>query len=166
MQAFDSKVLGERLEELTEVFQAKPISAKGISVWFNVLREFPTEKVCGVLIGWPRSHSKMPAPNDVWKIVNEQMIFEREKKAQAERREDPLSHPAIGGAQGKQFLIQIRKLIAGPELTPRAHWERVLANAKRGSIGYEYASQALIKMGAITREREPGEDDEEAALHF
>lgn len=160
MQPIDLKILSERLSELTEVFQAKTVSEKGLSVWFNVLREFPTEKVCGVLIGWPKSHSKMPAPNDVWKVVNEIMIGERERKAEQDRRAAEFS-PEVAGVQAKQFLKEIREKLNRPMLTPREHWERVLRTATPGSIGHYYASQALLKMGAVTVEREPGQDDEE-----
>lgn len=162
MQAFDSKILGERLSELSEVFQAKPVSEKGLTVWFNVLREFSTEKVCGVLIGWPRSHNKMPSPNDVWKIVNDQMISEREKKAAIERNEQPFAnaHPGVGGAQAEKFIEKMREILRKPKWTPTQHWERVLANSEAGSIGHEYAKAVLMKAGPIAQ-REPGEDAEE-----
>lgn len=162
MQAIDSGVLRDRLSDLSEVFQAKAVSEKGLTVWFNVLREFPTEKVCGVLIGWPRSHNKMPSPNDVWKIVNDQMISEREKKAAIERNEQPFSraHEGVGGAQAEKFISKMREILQRPKWTPKEHWERVLANSEAGSIGHEYAKAVLMKTGPIAQ-REPGEDAEE-----
>jgi hypothetical protein len=167
VQAFDSKLLGERLEELTEVFQAKPVSAKGLTVWFNVLREFPTEKVCGVLIAWPRTHTKFPAPAEVWKVVNEISIGERERKAEIERKAQPFEHVGVGGAKAEEFIAQMRKMLNKPAWTPREHWEKTLERSKPGSIGHEYATAALMKMGAITKkEREPGEDDEQKAVNF
>lgn len=160
MQAIDNKLLGDRLAELSEVFGAKPVSEKGLTVWFGVLREFPTEKVCSVLIGWPKSHGKMPTPNEVWKSVNEICIVEREKKAEEERRRAPFQ-PEVAGVQAEEFLAVMREMLKRPVFSPREHWERVLRTATPGSIGHDYATQALMKMGAITAEREPGQDDEE-----
>lgn len=171
MQAFDGKILGERLSELSEVFQAKPVSEKGLSVWFNVLREFPTEKVCGVLLGWARSHNKMPSPNEVWKVVNETSIVERERKAAQERAEQPFSqvHPGVGGTQAEKFIAKMRETLNQPQWSPLEHWQRVLKTQKKGSIGYEYATKALIMKGVIEdprKSREPGEDDESKAVNF
>lgn len=169
MQAFDSKVLAERLSDLSEVFQAKPVSEKGLSVWFNVLREFPTEKVCGVLLGWARSHNKMPSPNEVWKAVNETSIVEREKKAEEERKAAPFV-PGVGGAQAQKFIERMREVLKSPKWTPVEHWKHVLKTQKKGSIGYEYATKALIMKGVMEdpmKSREPGEDDEQkAAVNF
>lgn len=158
VQAIDSAVLRDRLSDLSEVFGAKAVSEKGLTVWFNVLREFPTEKVCGVLIGWPKSHGKMPTPNEVWKSVNEICISEREQKVAEERRRAPFE-PEVSGEQAEHFINQMRTLLKRPVVGPREHWERVLRTAAPGSIGHQYATEALMKMGALSRE--PGQDEEE-----
>lgn len=164
MQAIDSKVLADRLSDLVEVFQAKPVSEKGLSVWFSVLREFPTEKVCGVLIGWARSHNKMPSPNEVWKACNEIAIVERETKAERERKEEPFSR-AIGGVQAEKFIAQMREILNRPRCSPMQHWRNVLVKHKKGSIGYAFAEKALAPKGRSI-ERVPGEDDEQKAVNF
>jgi hypothetical protein len=171
VQAIDSKILGERLSELSEVFQAKPVSEKGVTVWFNVLREFPTEKVCDILNAWPRSHSKMPTPNEVWKAVNEICIALREKKAEQERKAEPF-HPGVGGARAAEFLQKMRETLNKPDWTPLEHWKKTYKTQKPGSIGYEYAKEVLIKKGIFDKdplapaERVPGEDDEQKAVNF
>jgi hypothetical protein len=168
VQAHDSKILQERLSELSEVFQAKAVSDKGLSVWFNVLREFPTEKVCDILNGWPRSHSKMPTPNEVWKSVNEVCIVLREKKAEFERKAEPFN-PGVGGARAKEFLEQMRETLNKPDWTPLEHWKKAYKTQKPGSIGYEYAKAVLTKKGILEgppAERVPGEDDEQKAVNF
>lgn len=162
MLAADSKILGERLGELAEVFDRKPIAEKALTVWFNLLREFPTERVCGVLIGWPKTHTKFPSPADVWKLVNDIGIGEREKRAQQENKSAGFE-PGVGGEQADKFIAQMRVILKRPRWTPREHWEHVLDTAKSGSIGHEYAIAALTKMGARTVQREPGQDDEEVA---
>lgn len=158
----DSKILGERLAELVEVFDRKPISEKGLTVWFNLLREFPTERVCGVLIGWPKTHTKFPAPADVWKLVNDLGIGDRERKAEEENRSAGFE-PGVGGEQAEKFIAQMRVILKRPRWTPREHWARVLDTQPEGSIGHQYAKEALMKMGARTLDREAGQDDEERA---
>lgn len=160
----DAKVMQDRLNELAEVFDKKPVGEKGLTVWFSVLREFPTEKVCGVLIGWPKTHTKFPAPSEVWKAVNDIQINEREKRAEQENKAAGFE-PGVGGEQAEKFIAQMRVMLKKPKWTPREHWERVLSSQPEGSIGHRYASEALLKMGARTApavmEREPGQDDEE-----
>ena len=46
----------------------------------------------------------------------------------------------------------------GEGCEPIAHWNRVLRTAGLPSISYEYAKEALAKLGG-ERERVPGEDD-------
>lgn len=162
MQAYDMQTLGQRLNELAEVFDKKPVGEKGLTVWFNVLREFPTEQVCGVLLGWPKTHSKFPAPSDVWKVVNDIGITKREAKARAESRDD--FQPGVGGEQAAKFIESIRKILNNPRWTPREHWKRNLQRFPAGHIGNEYA-QIALKMREQPEQpalpdRVPGEDDE------
>ncbi len=164
MQAFDSKILLERLNELAEVFDKKPISEKGLTVWFGVLREFPTERVCGALIGWPKTHTKFPSPAEVWKTVNDISINDRERKAELENKQE--FYPGVGGEQAEKFIAQMREVLKRPKWTPMQHWTRLLATAKPGSIGYEYATQVLKQKNALPVDREPGQDDEEKAVNF
>lgn len=163
MLAYDSKVLGDRLNELAEVFDKKPVSEKGLTVWFGVLREFPTERICGVLIGWPKSHTKFPSPAEVWKAVNDLGIGERERKAAEENRQE--FYPGVGGAQAEKFIAEMREVLKRPKWSPMQHWTRLLATAKPGSIGYEYATKVLKQKNAMPQ-REPGQDDEERAVNF
>lgn len=163
MQAYDNKVLADRLSELIEVYGAKPVSEKGLTVWFNVLKEFSTEKVCSILIAWPKSHTKMPSPAEVWKAVNEISIDERERKAALEKKEE--FYPGVGGEQAAKFIAEIRRKLNQPAWTPMQHWQRLLQTAKPGSIGHDYATKVLKQKGAM-QEREPGQDDEERAVNF
>lgn len=156
----DSKIMQDRLNELAEVFDKKPVGEKAITVWFGVLREFPTERVCGVLIGWPKTHTKFPSPSEVWKAVNEIQINEREKRA-AEENRDAGFQPGVGGEQAEKFIAQMRQILKRPKWTPKEHWLHVLDTQPEGSIGHRYAKETLMKMGATQAEREPGQDDEE-----
>ena len=165
MHPSDSKVLGERLQELAEVFNAKPVSEKGLSVWFNVLREFPTERVCGILIGWPKFHAKFPVPAEVWKVANDSGIGERERKAEQEKKSE-IFHPGVGGAQAEKFIAEIRALLKQPTWTPKQHWQRNMKRFKPRQIGYEFAKEALEMKKVLDQpslDREPGQDEEERA---
>jgi hypothetical protein len=160
MQAYDVKVLGDRLNELAEVFDKKPVGEKALTVWFSVLRDFPTERVCSMLIAWPRTHTKFPAPSEVWKAVNDMGIGEREDKAAKENREQFFQAPT---AEGRRFMTQIRELVKRETPSPMQHWKRNLTRFPVGHIGHDYALAALKAKGVIPRERTPGEDDELAA---
>ena len=172
MQAYDNKVLWERLNELAEVFDKKPVSEKGLSVWFNVLREHPTEKVCSVLLSWPKTHTKFPAPSEVWKAVNEISIVAREKQAAMENRQE--FYPGVGGEKAEEFIAKIREILKSPKWSPTEHWQRNLERFPSGHIGHIYAVQALTKKGMIRSndpreeyERVAGQDDEERqAVNF
>ena len=171
MQAHDSKILQERLSELSEVYQAKSVSDKGLTVWFNILREFPTEKVCDILNAWPRSHNKMPTPNEVWKAVNDICIGLREKKSEMQNKEQPFAYASAGvsGEQAEKFLNKMREVLNSPKWTPLDHWKKTFRTQKPGSIGYEYAHKVLTMKGIVEKdslERVPGEDDEQKAVNF
>jgi hypothetical protein len=160
----DISTLRDRLAELADVFDKKPLSDKALRVWFDTLREFPCDQVMALLIGWPKTHTKFPAPADVWKAMNEWSIDQRERKAALERRE-PAFHPGVGGAKAEQFIAKIRKTLNNPAFTPLEHWQRVHERQPEGSIGREYAEEVLRKKGVI-KDREPGEDDEGKAVNF
>ena len=155
----DISTLKDRLAELADVFDRKPLTDKAIRVWFDTLREFPCEHVMSLLIGWPKTHTKFPAPAEVWKAMNEWAIDKREQKAARERREE--FHPGVGGAQAEAFIAQIRKTLNNPQWTPAEHWQRVHERQPEGSIGKRYAAEVLMKRGLLQEPREPGQDDEE-----
>jgi hypothetical protein len=159
VQAIDAHILQQRLNELAEVFDKKPVGEKALTVWFGVLKEFPTEKVCSILIGWPKTHGKFPTPAEVWKATNDFSISAREETVKRFNEEPPCA-PEVA----KRFMNQIRKFVAMPRIAPRDHWKRVLEKFPKDSIGHRYASEVL-RVKAV--EREAGQDDEEkAAVNF
>lgn len=166
MQTYDAQVLASNLNALCEVFDKKPVPQQALKLWFDTLREFPTEMVMDALIGWPKFNNKFPTPADVWKVVNERASKERERKSAAEKKEE--FHPGVGGREAQKFLAQMRDILKRPKWTPQQHWERLLATAPKGSIGYRYAKEVLEAKAArrASYEREPGQDDEEKAVGF
>lgn len=153
MQKLDAPLLASNLNSLCAVFDRKPIAEQALAVWFDSLREFPTDLVMAVVIAWPKHNSKFPVPADIVKLVNDRSSRERERKAYLDKKE---FHPGVGGARAQEFLARMREMLKKPKFSPREHWERVLATAPKNSIGYRYASEALN--GRRTH-REPGEDD-------
>lgn len=91
MRPIDAKPLGEALAALAEVFGARALSPKAVAVWADALRDFPIERVEALLRAWPRTHAKMPAPADAWKVLNDERTDDIERTAaeqkQQERRE-------------------------------------------------------------------------------
>jgi hypothetical protein len=160
MQKYDAQTLAQNLNALAEVFDRKPVSVKALEVWFDSLKEFPTERVMGLLISWPKSHGKFPAPSEVWKACNESLIDEREEKSLRERRENviPLRWPKTPHAAA--CLREMALIFKRPKGTPREHWQRLLEDAPAGSLARRTAEEVLKKRQPI---REPGQDDEERA---
>lgn len=154
----DLPVLAKQLNALAEVFDKKPVAPGALEVWFDTLREFPTDQVMTLLISWPRTHGKFPVPAEVWKSMNEWAIEQRERKALLERRE-PAFHPGVGGAKAEEFIEKMRATLNNPAFSPLEHWKRVHERQPSGSVGQRYAEEVLKKRGVIL-DREPGSDDE------
>jgi hypothetical protein len=153
MQKFDADLLAKNLNQLADVFDRKHITAPALQAWFDTLRDFPTERVMSVLLGWPKTHGKFPTPADVWKVCGEIGSAEIERKAALDKR--PIEWER--SPQGAKFLAKMKAIINKPGRTPQQQWEHVLATQKPGDIGYEYAKKALKRI-----DREPGSDDERA----
>jgi hypothetical protein len=156
MNRVDIPAMASQLNLLAEVFDKKPISEKAALVWFDTLKEFPTDKVCSILIAWPKTHGKFPTPAEVWKASNEITITNREEVSRR-RVDEPVCAPEVA----KRFMGEVRKFLAKPGLSPRQHWQRVLETKPKDSIGYRYAMEALKAKVGFPVEREPGQDDEE-----
>lgn len=142
MQKIEAQLLAQNLNALAEVFEKKHVTAKALEVWFDTLKEFPTERVMGLLIGWPKSHTRFPAPAEVWKACNESMAAVREKRATEERVVN--ARPWTGHTEESRRLAKkIRELLSKPRPTAKEHWRNVLETAPVGSIGHQYASEVL-----------------------
>ena len=160
MQKYDATVLAQNLNALAEVFDRKPVSAKALEVWFDTLKEFPTEKVMGKLINWPKSHTKFPAPSEVWKECNDLGAKDREDKAARERAEN-LRDPVADDAVARANLSRIRALLSRPRKSAAEYWEMVLKDAPKGSMAEQAANEYLGRHG-----RESGQGNEEKAVNF
>lgn len=157
----DAGGLNDALNGLAETFDKKPIGAKAAAIWFETLREFPNELVRGILNAWPKSHAKFPVPSEVWKVVNDVQISERE---QIERNRAADARAPVHFAPteaGRRAMAEIRKIMSKPKPSPLKHWQNVLETTKPGSIGHQYAKEALSILQR-KRRREPGEDEEAA----
>jgi len=148
MRPIDAKPLGESLAALAEVFGARPPSPAAVAVWADALRDFPIERVQGLLRLWPKMHAKMPVPRDLWSILNEERTEEIEQRAAAEKAQERnevqrLFDPRVRNAN----MARIREMIAlmrgrgiptGPELAQRmlddAAEGKVLSLVQRGFI--------------------------------
>lgn len=161
MQKIDLQTLGETLNAMADATNGKPVSAKGLEVWFETLREFATHRVLGLLKDWPKSHAKFPAPSEVWRVLNEVGIEERQRLALAEKEQRKKEIEQMGRSpQGQRCLKMISDILSKPRPTPLVHWQRALFKSKPGTITHEYATAALKRLQPRL-EREPGQDDEE-----
>jgi hypothetical protein len=152
MQKIDIQVLGQNLNSLAEVYEKKHVTSKALEVWFDTLKGFPTERIMGYLINWPKAHGKFPTPAEVWKLCNESSIEEREEKAKQERAFS--AAPWMGSTpEGRRLSALAREIFNRPKRTAKEHWQHVLATSPVGSIGHQYASEAL-KVKVEEREEE------------
>lgn len=159
MHKYDAPKLVESLNGLAETFDKKPITQKAADVWFDALKEFSTDRVMGILHGWAKRNGKFPTPAEVWKIVNEISIEERETQAAAERHEARSPVRFQKSDAGKRALAEI-KSIMGPKPTPRETWHRCMSLNAPGSYQYDMAVAALAK---LNHKRAQPQDLEEAA---
>ena len=170
MNKVDVPTFTDRLNSLLDAMSPgkPPFSAKGMEMWFETLKEFPAERVLGVLNAWPKLHARFPAPADVWKVCHETALEEREKKAAADRRifEQPV--PIAQQTEGVRRLIaETKKMLERPAPGPREWAKKILDRHRAGEHIRPYVLHcALEASGDVAPrviEREPGEDDEELA---
>ena len=142
MNKTDGTLLAQNLNALAEVYERKHVTAKALEVWYDTLKEFPTERIMGFLIHWPKSHNKFPTPAEIWKACNEAGSGEREQKAMQERQENVM--PWTGSTEeSRRLSAKVRQLLKKPQGSPKDHWKRVLETAPVGSIGYMAACEVL-----------------------
>lgn len=159
MKTYDTTQLAQFLNGLAEAYDRKPLTPKAIEIWFETLKEFSTDRVMGILHGWTKRNTKFPAPAEVWKVVNEITIDEREKQAASERQDARAPVRFQKSEAGKRALAEIKSLM-GPKPTPRETWHRCMSLNAPGSFEYEMAVAALAK---LNHKRAQPQDLEEAA---
>lgn len=137
----DGDLLGKQLNALAETFDKKPVSVKAMEVWFDTLKDFPTERVMDVLNYWARSHPKFPTPADVWKAVNERMIDVREDQQRAERAQFQREERDGYSTQiGREIVKNMRDFIAR-DIEPKA-WAHEIVRAYRDGDVRRYTDPA------------------------
>ena len=154
----DIPTMAKQLNLLAEVFDKKPISEGAALVWFDTLKDFKTEKVCSLLIAWPKAHGKFPTPAEVFRVCNEAASSELEAKAQ---RENKAELEWVRSPRALEFLTRMKATLNKPKRSPLQHWLHVYATKPVGAIGHTYATQTLKKWDKLPETREAGQDDEE-----
>lgn len=149
MRPIDSKPLGEALTALADVFGVRPPSPAAVTVWADALREFPIEPVLALLRGWPKMHGKMPAPRDLWSVLNDERTEDLERKAADDKRRERnevqrLFDPRVRDAN----MAKIRDIVAkardagmptGPQLA-----QAMLEEAATGERRLGMAQRAFV----------------------
>lgn len=147
MQKLDAPALATALNALAETFDRKAITGKALEMWFDTLREFQTEQVLSLLHSWPKIHGKMPVPAEVWKVLNERALEEREQRHRSEKAQRERDYQNLGTTEhGKRCLSVIYDMLLTPKPTPLEHWRKVMETPGLPSISYEYAKVALERL--------------------
>jgi hypothetical protein len=145
MQKLDTQLLANALNVLAETFDRKAVAPKALEMWFDTLREFPTESVLALLHSWPKIHGKMPVPAEVWKVLNERAVEDREQRNRAEKSQRERDYAHLGVTEhGRRCLKLIYDmLLSKPKPTPLEHWRKVMETPGLPEVSYEYARKAL-----------------------
>jgi hypothetical protein len=148
MQKLDAPALAASLNALAETFDRKAIPPKALEMWFDTLREFPTEVVLALLHSWPKVHGKMPVPAEIWNLLNDRTVDAREQRLKAEKAERHRDYERLGATEsGKGALKLIYDMLVGrPKPMPLEHWRKVMATPALPEISYEYARAALQRL--------------------
>jgi hypothetical protein len=145
VQKLDINSLAGELNGLAETFERKAVTPKALEVWFDALREFPTDQVLPLLHSWPKIHGKMPVPSEVWKVLNERAVDEREQRLKAEKTQRDHEYQRMGSTETtRRCLKLIYEMLTKPKLTPIEHWRKVMDTPGLQPISYEYARAALL----------------------
>lgn len=130
MNKTDVELLGKQLAALAEVFDKKPVTLKGLEVWYDTLREFPTERVMDVLNHWAKGHGKFPTPAEVWKSVNERMIDLREEQQRVERAQINTEYrEGYSTPKGREIAKRLKAFLA--KATEPKAWAHEIVRAYR-----------------------------------
>ena len=132
MREADVGALRERLAELADTFSAKAPSKQALTVWTQVLKDFPIETICDAFTTWAKTKTKMPAPADIAGICAARLSDRIESEASARKGEY-----ARGSA----------RILADPRVA-RMHLERCLTILKGGKS--EWPSETCLPVGTFT----------------
>lgn len=176
MRPTDAPALVQALSGLAEVYGARAVSDKAAKVWLDVLRDFPVERVCSLLSGWPKANARMPVPRDVWTVLNDERTDDIERRAAAEQAQEKrevsrLFDPRVKDAS----MAKIRAIVSqaqatgmpiGPDLA-RAMLDETAAGDRRlgmaqvafivHNLGWTPAQIAEVEAaGAVERAKQQG----------
>ena len=161
----DFEVLCDRINAIATVFDRKPLTPQAVAVWYDTLKDFPAHHVMDCLIAWPRGHSKMPTPMDVWKDVSERGTRERSARSlRTEHAQGGLTQDAETRARIRKIIADTRAKLALPSPHPRAWAQKILDRHREGQPVSSYALRCALEVAGDLRgplpEREPGCDDD------
>lgn len=183
MKREEIPVLAEQLNSLAEVYGNRQLSQAAIRVWVDTLKEFPLEKIMGLLIDWPKSNAKMPTPSQCWQTINEREIETRERvNAEEKKRFEREMREGWRTPEGARIATVIRGFLAKQKKRDPKQWARdiIEAHESGGVLMFKHpeggsyprtgeqisplqlalAREALAGRKPVI-EREPGQDEEE-----
>ena len=165
MDKLAAQQFASTLNSLAEVFDKKSVTPKALEIWFDTLKEFDTNRVFSMLNGWAKTHTKFPAPGELWKALNEDSTEKRERQAVAEKRLFEREAVHTVSEHGNAKLAEIMAILGRPKPSPYEHWKRVLATPDLTDMAYKAAENYMARFAtrSMQVEREPGQDDEELA---
>lgn len=160
MTPVDFPAVGGALNGLAEVYDKKAVGSKALEVWLDMLKEFEGNRILSLLHSWPKSHTKFPAPSEVWKALNDDAIGKREAVAQAEKKAfTEGGQRLLRSPEADASFREALALLKTPKPTPEQHWRKVLNTPGLPPISYRFANEYLARFAPV--QREPGQDDEE-----
>ncbi len=115
---------------------------RAIEVWLDTLKEFEGNRILALLNSWPKTHTKFPAPSEVWKALNDDATHKREAVAQAEKKAFAEGgQRLVRSAEADEDWRQMLELLKSPKPTPTQHWQKVIETPGLCNVAYRYADE-------------------------
>lgn len=88
-----NEFLKNALQDLADLYGARPVSDRAVSLWERSLEGIDRGEMVSVLEDWPKHHSKMPIPAEIVKAVSERVSYRVEEQARRNREDAEQSDP-------------------------------------------------------------------------
>ena len=169
MRPIDAPVLMQSLSGLADVYGTRAVSEKAVKVWLDALREFPVERVTGLLSGWPKANARMPVPKDVWVVLNDERTEEIERNAAADKMRERNEVARLFDPRIKnENMARIRNMInasraKGPATAPELAQEMLddVAEGRRVRLGMAQRAFVVAILGWTHEQIDRFEQDAE-----
>ena len=157
MLSTEIPMLRDRLCQLAAVFDKREPNEHAMKVWAHTLKEFAFPEISDSLDRLARTTTKMPAPGDVWKALNEQRTdrIERDSIARSKSEREEIKRTfARSDEVSRKLKALVGRLQTRTKRDPMDWAFEILDKKARGEPVSYYALQCATEV-AVSNPR-PG----------